>query len=202
MADLRWTYGHYVVKERRLTFGRQYRVLDAQGNLVAYCKQKVFKLREDIRFYADEAQTRELFRLATQKIIDFNANFAVIDSATGACLGYLRRRGWKSIVKDEWLLFDAQGRQAGNLHEDSSAKAALRRFLLLFGALGALVAVVFPMGYRLLLGPEQAQREGATIKERLELYGDTYDVRIVPGAPIDARVLLGLTVLTDAIEGR
>jgi uncharacterized protein YxjI len=201
-VDPRWRLSQYVVKERNFSFGRQYRILDTQDRLVAYCKQKVFKLREDIRFYADEEQTVELFRLATEKIIDFNASFAVVDSATGARLGHLRRKGWKSLLKDEWLVYSPQGHQVGNLHEDSTGKAVFRRVLLFFGAIGGLIAWVFPMGYKLLLGPEGSQREGATIKERFQMYGDTYDVAIVPGAPIDARVLIGLTVLTDAVEGR
>ena len=172
-ADPRWAQPHYVVKEKKFTLGHQYRVLDGQGQLVAYCKQKMFRLREDIRFYTDETQAVELFRLATQKIIDFNANFAVVDSATNQLIGSLRRKGWKSILKDEWLVFDAQGMQLGNLHEDSGFKAVLRRLGEVFGLIGAIISWLNPYRYHLMLGPEGAQREAATITERLQLYGDT-----------------------------
>ena len=35
---------------------------DEEGELVAYVEQKTFALKEDLRFWADEAKTAELFR--------------------------------------------------------------------------------------------------------------------------------------------
>lgn len=183
---------HYVVKERKFTLGRQYRVFDNSGRLVAYCKQKMFRLREDIRFYADETQQVELFRLQAQKIIDFNASLAVIDSPTGQPIGFLRRRGWKSLLKDEWRVFDAHGNQVGNLHEDSGLMAFLRRFVLR----------IIPHEYDLLVGPEGAQRKAGEIKERFQLFGDTYDLMRDPTAPVDGRILVGLAVCIDAMESQ
>lgn len=200
-ADPRWLQTHYVVQERRFTFGRQYRVLDDRGQLVAYCKQKVFRLREDIRFYTGEDQKVELFRLATAKIIDWNANFSVTDSATGQVLGHLRRKGWKSVLKDEWVVFDGQGQHLGNLHEEGGWKAAARRAGYVFGALGEVFGMFFPYKYHLMIGPEGTQREAGTIQERRQFFGDTYDLHRDVNAPVDGRVLIGLTVCVDAIEG-
>jgi len=190
--DGRWLLSHYVVKERKFTLGRQYRVFDNAGRLVAYCKQKMFRLREDIRFYADETQQVELFRMQAQKIIDFNASIAVTDSRTGQAIGFLRRRGWKSLFKDEWLVFDHNGNPVGNLHEDSGLMAFLRRFVLR----------IIPHEYDLLVGPPGAQRKAGEIKERFQVIGDTYDLMRDPTAPVDGRILIGLTICIDALEGQ
>jgi len=195
-SDPRWHQEHYVLKERRFTFGRQYRIFDARDQLVAYCKQKMFKLREDIRFYTDESQQVELFRLQTAKILDWSANFEVIDSATQQRLGVLRRKAWKSLLRDEWHVFDGWEQPWGVLKEDTRGLAFLRRALSFVELEWAI-----PYEYRLHRDGADESRPLATIRERFQLFGDTYDLKIQPESTVDARVLLGLAVCVDAIEG-
>lgn len=188
-----WSLSHYIVRQRKFGFGNQYRIEDPAGNLIAFSKQKMFKIREDIRFWTDEGQGTELFRLATQKIIDFNANFEVTESATGAVLGYIRRRGMKSsLYKDHWLIFDAQGRHVGDLHESSGFVALVRRFVDL--------GFLLPTKFEIFLGPEGSAHKIATFKQRFQIFGDTYDLTRDEAAKLDGRVLVGLLVCVDAIE--
>ncbi|HET6398297.1 MAG TPA: hypothetical protein VFH47_01940 [Candidatus Thermoplasmatota archaeon] len=188
----RWSLPHYVVRERRLSLGRQYEVLDPSGALVAYCKQKMFRLREDIRFYTDRTQAVELFRLQATKVLDFNAVLQVIDSATGQVVGGVGRRGWKSMLRDHWRILDRDGRVVGAMLEHGSALSVLRRFI------GALAIV--PHKYELLSGPEGSQRPCGEIQERFQLFGDTYDLRFDPKV-LDGRVAIALAVCADAMEG-
>jgi uncharacterized protein YxjI len=187
VADGRWDLDLITVKERRLTLGRQYRIFSPDGRLLAYCKQKMFKLREDIRFFADESQQHELFRLSTRKILDFNANLEVVESATGRVLGSIRRKGWRSLLRDKWEVYDPNGNLLGLLEEDSWLLASIRRFLLGF----------LPMGYTLSRPDGPAV---ATVHERFQMFGDTYDLRVNDRTAIDPRVLVGLTVCLDALE--
>ena len=56
-------YQHDVFQARRQLFkllGAAFHLRTMDGRLLAYSKQKAFKLREDIRVFADEAQTVEL----------------------------------------------------------------------------------------------------------------------------------------------
>lgn len=186
MTDPRFQHDHYTVKEKILAIGRKYRVFDPQGELVAFCKQKAFKLREDIRFYAEESMQTELFRLRTAKILDFNANFEVVD-ADGNVLGSLRRKGWSSMVQDRWQVHDAAGTHIGDVVEDNIGMALMRRFVL----------SIIPYHYK-ITGTD-GQPVG-TIDERFQLFGDTYDLRRLSDQ-IDPRVLIGATVCVDAIEG-
>src|SRR5881628_2303692 len=59
----------------------------AQAAVPSLWKQKLLKLKEDIRVYSDESMTRELFQIRQQQIIDIWGTFAVIDSASNALLG-------------------------------------------------------------------------------------------------------------------
>ena len=71
--------------------GAAFRLKTADGRLLAYSKQKAFKLREDIRVYSDEAQTVELLHIRADRIIDFSVAYSVVDSHTGEHVGSLRR---------------------------------------------------------------------------------------------------------------
>ena len=68
----------YTVRRKVLKiFGAAFHVYDAQGGLVGYCKQKAFKLKEDIRLFTDESCSTELLRLAARQMIDFGATYDV-----------------------------------------------------------------------------------------------------------------------------
>ena len=69
---------------------------------------KAFKLKEDIRLYTSEDMQTEVLSIQARKIIDISSAYDVIDSLTGAKVGALKRKGLKSILKDEWIIMDAE----------------------------------------------------------------------------------------------
>lgn len=74
----------------------QIAVTDAGGSLVAYVRQKLLKLKEAVTVYSDREQTREAYRIAADRVIDFSAQYHISDAA-GAPVGVVRRRGMRSI---------------------------------------------------------------------------------------------------------
>lgn len=110
--------------------GAQLHVRNAGDQLIAFTQMKAFKLKEDIRIYADEAKTKELLSIQARQIIDFSASYDVTDStAGGQKVGALRRKGMKSIIRDEWVILDAADREIGLIQEESAFVAVLRRFI-------------------------------------------------------------------------
>ena len=109
--------------------GGTFHVYDPNGGLVFYSKQKAFKLKEDIRLYTGEDMRTELLTILARQVIDFSAAYDVIDPATQAKIGALRRRGWKSALRDEWVVLDPQDMEIGLIQEDSMGLALLRRFI-------------------------------------------------------------------------
>jgi uncharacterized protein YxjI len=82
---------------KTLALAPQISVTDAQGRLLYYVRQKAFKLRESITVFADAEQTRALYRVEADRVIDFGARYTIEDADTGATLGAVRRRGLRSI---------------------------------------------------------------------------------------------------------
>jgi len=79
-----------------LAIAPQIFVRDAQGAELMYVKQKLFKLKEAINIFADQAQTRQLYTIKADRVIDFSARYNFADSQ-GMNLGAVKRRGMRSL---------------------------------------------------------------------------------------------------------
>lgn len=88
-----------------LAIAQQISMVDAAGAQIAYVKQKAFKLKEDVQVFADKEQTRLLFTIKADRIIDFNARYRFAD-ATGNPLGSIKRQGMKSLWKSHYEVMD------------------------------------------------------------------------------------------------
>src|SRR5262245_27812040 len=102
----------YIFRRKVLTFlGAKFHIYDENWNLVMFSRQKAFRLREDIRVFADEGMTSELLTIKARQVIDWSATYDVTDATTGETVGSLRRKGWASLVRDSWVLFEPGGRE-------------------------------------------------------------------------------------------
>src|SRR5512146_3013741 len=117
----------YLLKRQVFALTGKFRIYDAAENLLLFSEQKMFRLSEDIRVYGDEDKNREILMIKARQIIDFSAAYDVIDSVSGQKVGALRRKGWKSLLRDEWEVLDVNDTVVGLLFEDSVNLALLRR---------------------------------------------------------------------------
>jgi uncharacterized protein YxjI len=123
-------YQTYLLRKQFLKlFGGSFRVYEPTGSLALFASMKAFKLREDITIHPDESKSSELLRIKARSVINFSSAYDVFDSASGEKLGVFKRRGFKSMLKDEWVIMDAADNDIGTIQEDSWALALLRRFL-------------------------------------------------------------------------
>lgn len=88
-----------------VAFTPQFSVKDANGNLIAYVKQKVFKLKEAVTVFADERQSQPLYTLNADRILDFSARYHFAD-AQGVPLGSVKRRGMRSLFKANYEILE------------------------------------------------------------------------------------------------
>lgn len=125
-------YNHteYIIRKKVFSImGAKLHIYDNAEQLVLYSQMKAFKLREDIALYTDESMQKELLRIKARNVVDFSATYDVHDTETGEHIGALRRKGMKSIFKDEWMILDHHDQEIGKIKEDSTAMALLRRFI-------------------------------------------------------------------------
>jgi len=168
--------------------GNKIKVLDSSGNLVLFVKQKAFKLKEDIRVYADESQTQEMLLVQARQIIDFKAAYDVVDSQTQEKVGALRRKGWSSMIQDKWEMLDKDDNVIGSIEEDSTVLALIRRFL----------TNLVPQTHVFKV----ADKEVASLKQHFNPFILKSDFSVNGGGAIDPRLALAGAVLLMTIEGR
>lgn len=101
-----------------LALASQIYIRDAQGNLMGYVKQKLFKLKEDINVYADENQQQVIFNIKADRVIDFSARYNFTTS-TGQFLGSIKRQGMRSIWKANYEISDANNNLVYKINEEN-----------------------------------------------------------------------------------
>jgi uncharacterized protein YxjI len=191
MTD-RFEHSTYLVRRKILKlFGAAFHIYDPQGNVVFYSKLKAFKLKEDIRIYTGEDMQEEVLVIKARKILDFSSAYDVVDPNTNEKVGVLKRKGLKSILKDEWILMDANDHDIGRIKEDSTALALLRRFLT-----GSLL----PQKYYGDIGSTQV----CTFKQNFNPFVTKINLDFSPDTNnlLDRRLGIAAAVLLTAIEGK
>jgi uncharacterized protein YxjI len=114
-----------------LAVAPQITVTDSTGQTLFYVKQKLFKLKEAITVFSDSSQTRELYKINADRIIDFSAKYHITD-VNGTEIGAIKREGVRSIFKARYDIFDGNGQHVFDINEES---AMVRVMDALFGEL-------------------------------------------------------------------
>jgi hypothetical protein len=183
-----WNQNAYRIRRKVLALAQQYFVEDPQGRQIGYSKQAMFKLKEDIRVYANEQMAHELFRIQQTNWSDAWGQFAIVDSASGQPVGHVRRKAIASMVRSEWELFNSASQLVGGIYE-KTGRALARRFV----PMGALIPAKLDVTL-------QGQTV-ATINQQFKVIGDLWDIdakRFPPQA--DRRVLVSCAILMGMIE--
>lgn len=190
MDDGRFGHTTYLIRRKVFKlFGGAFHIFDASGSPVFYSKQAAFKLREDIRLFTGEDMSTEILTIRARKIVDFSAAYDVIDSRSGQKVGALKRKGWKSILQDHWIIMDPNDREIGFVEEDSKLLAILRRFVNLI-----------PQKYYAELGGTEV----CTYRQKFNPFVLKLVVDFSPDTEgrLDRRLGLAAAILLSAIEGR
>ena len=183
----------YLIRQKVLKlFGAAFHIYDAEGNVAFYSKQKAMKLKEDIRVYTGEDMQTELLTIKAKGILDFGATYDVCDPQQGGThIGSLKRKGLKSMIRDEWLFLDPEGQETGMIQEDSAALALLRRFIL---------GQFLPQKYTGTLGSAKVCHFTRNFNPFVSKV--TLDYSMDEGNSLDRRLGIAAAVLLVAIEGK
>lgn len=183
-----WFQNFYRIRKKVVAITNQYWIEDGQGKNLGYTKQKLVRIKEDIRIYSDDSMAQEVFRIKQEQVMDMWGTFAIVDSATNTVVGKLRRSALSQVGKDEYLLLDFMGQQVGRVAE-SSGRGLARKYL----PGGSLV----PEHVFVEFNGQQV----AEIKQQFKVIGDIWEVDCsrVP-RQFDRRTLLATMILMGMIE--
>lgn len=85
----------------------QFSLIDANGRIVGWAAQKLFRLREAVTVFSDSSRKETLFMINADRVIDFGARYHFSD-ASGKPLGSVQRLGLKSLWKAKYDILDTR----------------------------------------------------------------------------------------------
>lgn len=192
--DERFGAASYVIEQLIRPLVNLYRISAvvpgvSEGQPVAFVRQKRMALKEDIRFFEDENETVELFRIKARRAIDIGGRYNVTD-AEGQRVGVLERQFAKSLLRSTWRILDADEAELAVAREKSIVVAILRR-----------LQDVLPLPYHFTLLRNGSQIGVVTrhfsLRDRytLDLTGDQERA-------VDRRLGVALAVALDTLQDR
>ena len=155
------------------TMASDFNITDKNGNYVAYVRQKMFRLKEDVIVFSDESRTKELFNIKANQWIDFNASYMMTDLLTGKKFGSLARKGVRSIWKARYDIIDENDKPIYQINEDNGWIKVFDSFLGEIPILGMLTGYFLNPSYTV---KDNAGKEYFRLKKMPSLVGRRFQL--------------------------
>ena len=166
------------------------------GGPIAFVRQKRMALKEDIGFYADEAESQLLFRIKARSMIEIGGRYDVTDAA-GTRIGVLEKVFGKSLLRSTWRILDADEQEVATAQERSMPMAVLRRLIDFVPDVGGFIPI--PYNFDILMD----DRVVGHLNRKFQLR-DTYvlDVAGDTERKLDRRLAVALAIGLDTLQNR
>ena len=155
------------------TLASDFNITDRNGNYVAYVRQKMFRLKEDVIVFSDESRTKELFNIKANQWNDFNASYMMTDLLTGKKFGSLARKGVRSIWKARYDIIDEKDKPIYQINEDNGWIKVFDSFLGEIPILGMLTGYFLNPSYTV---KDNAGKEYFRLKKMPSLVGRRFQL--------------------------
>lgn len=175
------------------TFSNDFTATDANGKTIAFVKQKLFKLKEDVSVFQDESKSKLLFKINADKWIDFSTAYEFTNS-DGIVLGKIARKGWASIWKAKYELIDQHQKLQYHIREENAW------IKVMDGVLGQIPVLNFFTGY--VFNPSYLitnldHKKVARLKKEASFFGRKFEVTKLNDMDQDdeQRIILGFMMM-------
>ena len=196
-------YDRYLVDQLIRPIANLYRVTPLAagetpaGPPIAYVRQKKMKIKEEIRFYADEAELQELFQIKARTWLDTGGSkYDVIDAQEGN-IGVLEHVFRKSLFRSTWRISTPDTEEIAIARERSQVLGIARRVIDFVPDIGGLIPI--PYNFDILASDRVIGRMDRKFQLRdryvLDLSGDTEK-------KLDRRLAIALAIGLDTLQNR
>jgi uncharacterized protein YxjI len=167
------------------------------GPPIAFVRQKKMKIKEEIRFFADDSETHELFQIKARTWLDTGGSkYDVVDAQEGN-IGLLEHVFGKSLFRSTWRISTPGGEELAIAQERSQPLAILRRVIDFVPDVGGLIPI--PYNFDILAGDHVIGRMDRKFQLRdryvLDLSRDTEK-------KLDRRLAIALAIGLDTLQNR
>lgn len=200
-ADDAFAHDRYLVDQLIRPIANLYRITPLAageaplGGPVAFVRQKKMAIKENIRFFADESESQELFRLKGRSVLDTGGSRYDVTDAMDQPIGVLHHVLRKSLFRSTWEVSGANGTVA--IAQERSLPMAIARRVVDFVPYGEWVPI--PYNFDILLD----DRVIGHLNRKFQLR-DRYvlDLTADHERKVDRRLAIALAIGLDALQNR
>ncbi len=175
------------------TLANDFTARDLSGRTIAYVRQKMFKLKEDIQIFSDDSQTQVNYTIKADRWLDFSAAYSFFDS-DGTVLGKIARKGWRSIWKAKYEIIDQHDQLQYSVSEENGMVKVFDSLLGQVPILNMFTGYFFNPSY---LVTDKQEKPIVRMKKIASFWGRKFQLTKVGqmDSDDDDRIMLGLMML-------
>jgi uncharacterized protein YxjI len=203
MSADRFAYDRFLVDQLVRPIANLYQVTPLAagetpaGGPVAFVRQKKMAIKEDIRFFADDSESEELFRIKARSMFDIGGARYDVTDAGGTPIGALEHAFKQSLFRSTWKVTDADGGEVMTAQERSLPMAIARRVIDFVPDFGGLIPIPYNFDFLMDGSVIGHMNRKFQLRDRyvLDLSGDH-------GRRLDRRLAIALAIGLDTLQNR
>lgn len=128
------------------TLANDFVATDVNGATIAYVRQKMLRLVEEVQVFGDENRTELNYTIRANKWLDFSTTYTFTDRM-GYEIGRVSRKGWASLWKAHYEIFDDNKEPDFTIREENPWAKVFDSMLGEIPFLGILTGYLFHPSY-------------------------------------------------------
>lgn len=134
------------------TLSNDFTATDANGQVIAYTRQKKWRLKEHVQIYENSSRNNVLYEIKASNWLDFNTSYAITQT-NGSLLGKVSRKGMRSLWSAKYHVIDAEENDNYTISEENPF------IKFIDGSIGELPIIGYFSGY--FLNPSYIAKDKA-----------------------------------------
>jgi len=154
------------------TLSNDFVAQDVNGATIAYVRQKMLKLIEEIQVFTDESRSDLRYTIKANKWLDFSTTYTFTDGI-GKEVGRVSRKGWASLWKAHYEIFDENQQIDLTIREENPWAKIFDSMLGEIPFVNILTGYLFHPSY-IVFRPDGTQV--ARLKKELSFFGRYFSI--------------------------
>ncbi len=175
------------------TLSNDFVATDANGNTVAYVRQKMLRLLEEVQVFSNENRSELNYTIRANRWLDFNSTYT-FTNRMGYEVGRIVRKGWASLWKAHYEIFDEKQQSDLIIREENPWAKVFDNMLGEIPLLGVLSGYLFHPAY-IVTRPNGT--EVVRLTQQASFWGRKFTVDKLSSfeAGEEERIVLGLMMM-------
>lgn len=181
------------IEFRISTLSNDFTAYDSSGQVLCYSKQKLFKLKEHVDIFSDQSQAERIYTINANKWLDFSTTY-VMKTDLGDEIGRIARKGWSSLWKANYEIFDQYRQPDVTIREENPWSKVMDSMLGEIPIVGMLTGYMFNPTY---IAKRPDESEVVRIRKDKSMWGRRFTIDQLDDFEEgeEERILLGVIMM-------